>query len=132
MSKNCVWKVKEEDRNCGYCVIRRWCGVSVRPLASPLVTGKKYIGIAWAVTGEDPLSKSRRPAAVWARNIVAYRMSLDGYTQEAIAPVVGRDRCTVMHCIQRMSDALASPKQYPDEVAYWNMFQERLSLSKTD
>lgn len=104
----------------------------VSPSASPLAIGKKYIGVAWAVTGEDPLSVSRRRAAVWARNMVAYGMSLDGYTQEAIATVIGRDRCTVMHCVQRMSDALASPKLYPDEVEYWNMFQERLSLSKTD
>lgn len=132
MEKICVWKVEEKDRNCGYCVIRRWCAVHSDPIVSADVVGKKYLGIAWAVTGEDPLSSSRRRAAVWARNMVAYQMSLDGYTQERIAPVIGRDRCTVMHCVESMATALASPRRYTDEVAYWDMFQERLSLDKNE
>jgi len=132
MKKTCVWKVDEKDRNCGYCVIRRWCAVRSRPVASPEAVGRKYVGIAWAVTGEDPLSGSRRRAAVWARNMVAYQMSLDGFSQEQIAPAIGRDRCTIVHCVRSMSTALASPKQYLGEVAYWNMFQERLSLDKNE
>lgn len=128
---DCVWPVKEEDRKCGYCTIRQWCKSRVYPDTRARDIGKKYIALMHEISGTDPLESTRKKLAVWARNIIAYQLSLDGYVQEEIATVIRRDRNTVPHCIKSMEFALNCPRQYPIEIMMWNQFREKIvSLKK--
>lgn len=130
MNLNCVWNVKVSDRLCGCCTIKGFCDQRIRPVRSAAESGARYIGIVKEVTGVDPLVMTRKSEAVWARNIVAYQMSLDGFIQEEIGKVIEKNRATVVNCIQNMKAALKCPNQYPKEVDAWNKFRERLSLEK--
>jgi len=83
-----------------------------------------------SIAGVDIHEDSRRRDVVWCRNMVAYQMVLDGFTQELIASCIGRDRCTVVHCVKSMETMLDSPHQFWRENEIWNKFRDKLYLNK--
>lgn len=125
--EKCVWKVSEADRLCGCCVRRQWCGVRAFPKRSAEEVGARYVEIVRRLAGADPLENTRRRENVWARNVVALRMSLDGYRGDEIGAVLGKDRTSVVHCVKNMQEALGRPGSYRFEVEVWNKFEEELN-----
>jgi hypothetical protein len=130
MMDSCVWKVLASDRLCGCCTLRGVCDVRFIPKNDAMDVGSKYIKIVKDVIGVNPLEKTRKREAVWGRNVVAYQLCIDGFIQKDIATVIGKNRVTVVHCIQMMNEALKSPNQYKWEYDIWQQFKERLSLNK--
>ena len=125
----CIWKVAPEDRLCGFCVYHK-CSERPRPIDKAKWVCDKYSDIMYRLTGVDALENSRQREVVWARNMVAYQMVLDGFTQELIASCIGRDRCTIVHCVKSVEAMMNSPQQYWRENEIWNKFRDKLYLNK--
>lgn len=125
----CIWRVNKEDRLCGYCIYRQ-CSERPTPIDKAHEVCGEYASILSRLMGVDVLEDSRKQAVVWGRNMIAYQMCLDGFTQELIASCIGRDRCTVVHCVKSIETMMSSPYQYWKENEIWNKFREKLSLKK--
>ena len=122
----CVWPVKEEDRLCHYCV-HRWCKDRRRPTDIARDVCNKYAQILKSITGVDVLADTRKREVVWGRNMIAYKMYADGFTQEMISFCVGRNRCSIVHCIKSMEDMLDNPRLFWKEYEIWTKFVEQIS-----
>lgn len=122
--------MSREERKCGYCTLRQRCHSRVMPRDVAKDVGARYIEIMREASGVEPLDGTRKRESVWARNFIAYQMYRDGFTQEDIGSVIGRDRCTVVHCLKSVDDMLDSPEMYPDEMTVWIKFKEKLYLDK--
>lgn len=68
--------------------------------------------------------KSREPAHVWGRTMVAYQMIQEGYTYCEIGQQLGRNRATITWLKYKMQDALAFPQGYRDILEIWDNFQK--------
>lgn len=125
--ETCVWSVNKEDRMCGYCTLRQRCPGRVRRTENKArLVGDRYVSIIRDIAGVDPLEMTRHRPQVWCRNIIAYQMTLDGFTQEQIAGVIMRRRVTVVHCIRNMDAMLEAPDMYPWEYGVWDKFRKKL------
>lgn len=79
------------------------------------------------VLGESTIPSSCRDSKyVWARAMVAYQMSLEGYTCTEIGRQLLRHHSDIIHLRRRMQDALKLPFAYRDVVEIWNKFQNRI------
>lgn len=78
--------------------------------------------------GSDITTRERSSQRVWARNIVAYQLFLEGFHPREIGGAIKRDRTTVLSAIQSAEKALHSPKMYAKEMMLWKKFQEKLTL----
>ena len=131
MEENCVWKLNREDRKCGYCTMRQRCKSRVLPKDIASDVGRDYVAIMREVTGIDPLGGTRKREFVWARNLIAYQMYRDGFRQEDIGAAIGRDRCTVVHCVRSVEDMLDNPGLFRKEMGVWLKFKGKLYLHKS-
>lgn len=122
----CIWNVKKEDRHCDLCVCKD-CGE--RPILEE-TDPQIYIVAMSQVVGNGFLSHSRKSEYVWSRNMVAYQMFLDGFSQEVISKTLGKHRCTILYSIGKVGDMLKTPRFYKEEMRIWMDFQEMLSLQK--
>lgn len=125
----CIWRVNKEDRLCGYCIYRN-CADRPKPIDRARDACERYAVILNRLFGVDVLENSRKRPVVWGRNMLAYQMCLDGFTQEHIASCIGRDRCTIVHCIKSVETMMNCPYQYWRENEIWNKFREKLTLKK--
>ncbi len=125
----CIWQVEEEDRKCEYCSYRGGCEVfeKVTPVEE---AGSLYVGILSTLVGRNILERSRERVMVWARNMVCYRLSMDGYSLGLIGKFVGLDHATVIYAKKQVGNMLERPSMYPEETELWNKFTKLLSFNK--
>ena len=67
----------------------------------------------------SPYNPSRDPKAVIARELIAYRMHLDGVGCTRIGWLLRKNHATIIHYIYRMEDALAFPRAFKEINRYW-------------
>lgn len=71
------------------------------------------------------ISYSNRDAwCVWARTMVAYQMTLEGYSSGEIGRQMEKDHSTIIYLRRKMQDALDYPQAYKDIIPIWERFQE--------
>lgn len=87
-----------------------------------------YIDPMSKILGSDMLTRCRDAEYVWARYIVSYQMSLDGYSRPVIGKLMGLDHSTITHGIRRIEEMLAHPCFYVKENKIWQKYREALSL----
>lgn len=76
------------------------------------------------VCGQGILSSSRDFNLVMGRRMIAYQMKSEGYSFPSIGKMMVRHHASVIHMVRMMEDALHY--QFELEVAYWNLFQQKI------
>ena len=124
----CIWNVKPDERHCRYCTYVKGCEVR-------LIYGKKvgvsdnfeaFVTTMNEVVGGDILSRSRNTVLVWGRYLVAYKLSLEGFSEKSIGKMLGLDRVSIIHALRRVGEMMASPMMYLKEMEIWDTFNESL------
>lgn len=125
----CIWQVEESARKCEYCSYRGGCEEyeKVTPIDEAVSI---YVGIMSALVGRDILERSREREMVWARNMVCYRLVLDGYSQNMIGKFIGLNHATVCYAKKQVGNMLDRPSMYPKETKLWEKFTKLLSFNK--
>ena len=131
MINRCVWKVAPENRNCRCCVYNYSCKNVLPEWRDAWPDAERYIKAMEQIVGEPITTKSRRNDLVWARYLVAFQLSKDGYRIQEIANAVGRDRTTILHGLELIGHMEAHPGLYSKELSVWNKFQEMLNSQKS-
>lgn len=90
----------------------------------------RYVKIMSEIVGTDILAKSRKQDVVWARNIVAYQLFLDGFMVEPIGKALGLHHSTISYCFKQVVNMLKMPLMYSKEIELWHNFKEILSYEK--
>lgn len=75
------------------------------------------------VTADD----SRRDAAVWARNIIAYQMLRDGFSAKQIGAALGRNRATILGVRKKVENMFATEKAYLVESRMYKDFTKYIA-----
>lgn len=74
------------------------------------------------------MAKTRRAEDVLIRMFASDRLRREGYSYEEIGRVLGRDHATIIHYVgKKMSDILALPNIYRDEIKMYNKMNELLN-----
>lgn len=89
-------------------------------------TFARYHAAMLEISGEDCTLRCRRPAVVWARNIVAWQMTEDCFTTVQIGRRLGIDHSTVCHCRDAVRAMLRDPRFYPQEMAVFRKFKKAI------
>ena len=77
--------------------------------------------------GVDSLSTlSRKANDVWGRTMVAYQMSMEGFTTIEIGRQMMKDHATIIHYRNKMMDVFAYPEGFRDILEIWDKFQKRI------
>ena len=69
---------------------------------------------------------SREAQFAWARALVAWQMTLEGYKVVEIGRQMMKDHSSVSHMTKKMRDVFAVPSAYKDIIYIWNTFQIKL------
>lgn len=98
--------------------------------------GKEFLGIDEAfaryhkamhdITGVDCTERTRRPDVVWARNIVAWQMTEDGFTTTSIGRRLGLDHSSICYCRDAVKMMLEDPRFYKRELAVFRKFKKEI------
>ena len=120
----CIWPVKASDRQCNYCT---YVGCERHAHRLKDKRANRYVKVMSDIVGANILLKSRKQILVWARNMVAYQLRLDGYSLPAIGRLLDLDHSTVVYCEQQVRRMLLAPSMYEDESEVWEEFQKQLN-----
>ena len=93
------------------------------PMGRPAILKKIMAEIM--MVPELPL-KSRKTQYTWARNMIAYQLSMEGMTDAAIGISLEKDRSSVYYMRHRVDEALANQWQYQDVIYIWKQFKEKI------
>lgn len=121
----CIWKVAEEDRHCEYCTYREGC--EKHPVHK-INLKEHYLDPMSKILGSDMLTRCREAEYVWARYIVSYQMSLDGYSRPVIGKLMGLNPSSITHGVRKIEEMLAHPCFFVRENKIWQKYCESLSL----
>ena len=88
--------------------------------------GEHLLGLMAEVIGEPVDRHSHKARFAWARTMVAYQLTQEGYSVTDAGVQMGKDHATISNCNNRMRAALAYPGQYRDVIDIWKQFQDRL------
>lgn len=88
--------------------------------------GKELLDIMAGVIGRPVVLNSRDGIMAWAKTMVAYELSLEGFPVGEIARILEKDHSTVSAMKARMRDALTYPQYYTDIIDKWTTFQSRI------
>lgn len=124
----CIWSVNPEDRHCEFCSFRGGC--ESYPIKVDDDSPYMYIKLMSDIVGTDILQRSRLQLLVWARNMVAYRLRLDGYSLTKIGKIMGLNHTTVLNCERQVKRMLERPLMYDKECELWQKFENAISLKK--
>ena len=75
------------------------------------------------ILGEPVQFKSRESKFVWARTMVAYQLTQEGFSLTETGRMIGKNHATIIHMRKKMEDALAYHYAYKDIVDIWKQFQ---------
>ena len=93
------------------------------PLRCSILLGTMAAALGW----EHPIPyEDRESHYVWARTMVAYQMSKEGYPTIEIGRQMMKNRTTIIHLLNKMQDVFAHPKMYEDVLLMWYKFQKQI------
>ena len=96
---------------------------SQSPLRCSILLGTMAAALGW----EHPIPyEGRESHYVWARTMVAYQMSKEGYTTIEIGRQMMKNRTTIIHLLKKMQDVFAFPLMYEDVLKMWYKFQKQI------
>lgn len=97
--------------------------LSQSPLRCSILLGTMSAALGW----EHPIPyEGRESHYVWARTMVAYQMSKEGYTTIEIGRQMMKNRTTIIHLLKKMQDVFAFPQMYEDVLKMWYKFQKQI------
>ena len=97
--------------------------LSQSPLRCSILMGTMAAALGW----EHPIPyEGRESHDVWARTMVAYQMSKEGYTTIEIGRQMMKNRTTIIHLLKKMQDVFAFPQMYEDVLEMWYKFQKQI------
>ena len=97
--------------------------LSQSPLRCSMLLGTMAAALGW----ELPIPyEGRESHYVWARTMVAYQMSKEGYTTIEIGRQMMKNRTTIIHLLKKMQDVFAFPLMYEDVLKMWYKFQKQI------
>lgn len=97
--------------------------LSRSPLRCSILLGTMAAALGW----EHPIPyEGRESHYVWARTMVAYQMSKEGYTTIEIGRQMMKNRTTIIHLLNKMQDVFAFPQMYENELEMWYKFQKQI------
>lgn len=97
--------------------------LSKSPLRCSILLGTMAAALGW----EHPIPyEGRESHYVWARTMVAYQMSKEGYTTIEIGRQMMKNRTTIIHLLNKMQDVFAFPQMYENELEMWYKFQKQI------
>lgn len=97
--------------------------LSQSPLRCSILLGTMAAALGW----EHPIPyEGRESHYVWARTMVAYQMSKEGYTNIEIGRQMMKNRTTIIHLLKKMQDVFALPQMYENELEMWYKFQKQI------
>lgn len=97
--------------------------LSQSPLRCSILLGTMAAALGW----EHPIPyEGRESHFVWARTMVAYQMSKEGYTTIEIGRQMMKNRTTIIHLLNKMQDVFALPQMYENELEMWYKFQKQI------
>ena len=97
--------------------------LSKSPLRCSILLGTMAAALGW----EHPIPyEGRESHYVWARTMVAYQMSKEGYTTIEIGRQMMKNRTTIIHLLKKMQDVFAFPQMYENELEMWYKFQKQI------
>lgn len=97
--------------------------LSQSPLRCSMLLGTMAAALGW----EKPIPyEGRESHYVWARTMVAYQMSKEGYTTIEIGRQMMKNRTTIIHLLNKMQDVFALPQMYENELEMWYKFQKQI------
>ena len=97
--------------------------LSRSPLRCSILLGTMAAALGW----EHPIPyEGRESHYVWARTMVAYQMSKEGYTTIEIGRQMMKNRTTIIHLLKKMQDVFAFPQMYEDVLKMWYKFQKQI------
>ena len=97
--------------------------LSQSPLRCSILLGTMAAALGW----EHPIPYEGREAHfVWARTMVAYQMSKEGYHTVEIGRQMMKNRTTIIHLLNKMQDVFAFPQMYENELEMWYKFQKQI------
>ena len=97
--------------------------LSQSPLRCSILMGTMAAALGW----EHPIPyEGRESHYVWARTMVAYQMSKEGYTTIEIGRQMMKNRTTIIHLLKKMQDVFAFPQMYENELEMWYKFQKQI------
>ena len=100
---------------------------SSRRSQSPLRCSILLRTMAAALGWEHPIPyEGRESHYVWARTMVAYQMSKEGYPTIEIGRQMMKNRTTIIHLLNKMQDVFALPQMYKNELEMWYKFQKQI------
>lgn len=79
------------------------------------------------VIGEEIPMKCRKARFVWARTMIAFELTNEGYTLEQVGTALDRDHSTIVHLRDKMASALSLPEVYKCEIDIWNKFRKKIT-----
>lgn len=115
---------------CKYCTYVRGCEVR-------LIYGKKvgvsehldeYVRVMGEVVGGDILKRSRAREMVWGRYLVAYKLSLEGFSNRSIGDMLGLDRVSIIHALEMVGGMMVHPMMFLKEMNIWDKFNDSLEI----
>lgn len=107
------------------------CHEEERKFSKRVGRGQELIDIVCDILGIEEIPNNRVSMSVLARSLVAYQMSLEGYTTTYIGKIINRDHSTITLLKERVSNMLKMPNFYPHEMVVWNEFKKRIE-NETD
>ena len=97
--------------------------LSQSPLRCSILLKTMAAALGW----EHPIPyEGRESHYVWARTMVAYQMSKEGYTTIEIGRQMMKNRTTIIHLLKKMQDVFAFPQMYEDVLKMWYKFQKQI------
>ena len=97
--------------------------LSQSPLRCSILLRTMAAVLGW----EHPIPyEGRESHYVWARTMVAYQMSKEGYTTIEIGRQMMKNRTTIIHLLKKMQDVFAFPQMYEDALQMWYKFQKQI------
>ena len=121
--ENLSFKDKVELREYLSDMINSSRRLSRSPLRCSILLGTMAAALGW----EHPIPyEGRESHYVWARTMVAYQMSKEGYTTIEIGRQMMKNHTTIIHLLKKMQDVFAFPHMYEDVLQMWYKFQKQI------
>lgn len=86
----------------------------------------RLVGYIEDIIGRPMKMKSREAVFVWARTILAYQLTEEGFSKASVGRFLGKDHSTVVYMRTRMREAMLMPRAYRDVIDIWKQFQKRI------
>ena len=88
--------------------------------------GERLFQVMEDILGEPVNDNSKRPRYVWARAMIGYQLTQEGFSTTEAGEQIGRDHASVSYHNAKMRFVLDHPYAYPDIIDIWKQFQNRI------